>query len=323
MGAYIFLGPELGKKQEAVDSVKKNLKGAEEFVYYAYETPVSTIANTLQNNSLFADSRVVTVKNAEAIKKKDEIDLIVSCIKELDSNTVLILLSDENRLAAGLDDSVPKANRQIFYEMFEKDKAAWLRGFFKNEGFSVDSDCIDTILEMVENNTAALKSECSRLISFLKGSSNQGGEITADDAEKWLSRNREESVSSLFSRVAAGDISKSLESAAIMLATKERDKSARAIFIGLAWRFRKLYDYLSLVERGEAGNFNELKKIGLSAPKIRDDYIAAARRYNYDSVEACLALTTEYDVLVHSPAAAFEDILMDRYILAVIKASKV
>jgi DNA polymerase-3 subunit delta len=319
MGAYIFLGPELGKKQEAVDSVKSKCKDAEEFTYYAYETPVSTIANTLQNNSLFADSRIVIVKNAEALKKKDEIDVIVSCIDELDTNTVLILMSDENKLAAGLDDSVPKANRQVFYEMFEKDKAAWLYSFFKNEGFSIDSGCVNTILELVENNTAALKRECSRLVSFLP----KGSEITIEDIEKWLSHNREETVSNLFSRIAAGDISKSLESAAVMLATKDRDKSAQSIFAGLAWRFRKLFDYLSLLERGEAGNFTELKKIGLSAPKVKDDYINAGRRYSYEAVEACLALTAEYDTLMRSPAAVFEDILMTRYILAIIKTAKV
>jgi DNA polymerase-3 subunit delta len=331
MGAYIFLGPELGKKQDAVDSVKKKYPGAEEHVFYAGEISASAIADTVQNHSLFAESRIVIIKNAENFsgKKKDDIEILVSCIKNIENNTAaacsavacsavacnaLILLSDETKITAALEDSVPKANKQIFYEMFEREKSEWLRGFFKREGFDIDNDCIDIILELVENNTAALKKECSGLISFLP----KGKKITASDIEKWLSHNREESASTLFSRIAAGNLGKSLESTAVMLAAKE---SAVGILAGLAWRFRKLYDYLSLLEKGEANNSLELRKAGLSVPKIKDDYAAASRRYNADAVEKCLALTAEYDILLRSPAAALENILMDRYVVTLINSA--
>ncbi|MDR0442206.1 MAG: DNA polymerase III subunit delta [Treponema sp.] len=313
MGAYIFLGPELGKKQDAVKAVREKLPGAEESVFYSGETSVSAIADTLQNHALFAESRLVIVKNAELIKQKDDIELLASCIKKMEENTSLILLSDEIRIAAGLDNAVPAANRQVFYELFEREKAEWLRSFFRREGFNIEKEGIDTILEMVENNTEALKRECSRLIYFLS----KDRPVKAEDIEKWLSHNREESAFTLFSRIAAGDLSKALESIAAMLAAKE---SAQSVLAGLAWCFRKLGDYLALLETGEVNNF-ELKKIGLSAPKARDDYAAAARRYNADNVEACLALTAECDILLRSPVAALESLLMDRYILAVVKTA--
>ena len=312
MGAYIFLGPELGKKQNAIDAVKKNFPNAEESVFYSGETPASTITDTLQNHSLFSESRIVIVKNAELIKKKEDVDFFVSCIKNMEKNTALILLSDEIKLAAGLDDAVPKDRRQIFYEMFEREKSEWLASFFSREGFNIDRDCIAAILEMVENNTEALKRECSRLIYFLP----KDRPVKPEDIEKWLSHNREESAFTLFSRIASGDLSKALESTAVMLAAKE---SAQSILAGLAWCFRKLGDYISLLETGEVNNF-ELKKIGLSAPKARDDYTAAARRYSAEAVEACLALTAQYDILLRSPVAALENLLMDRYILALINA---
>jgi len=315
MNAFIYLGPELGRKQDAVDSVKKNFPDAEEHVFYAGETAASLIADTLQNHSLFAESRIVIIKNAEAIKKKDDIELLVSCIKNIEQNTALILLSDENRLATGLEDAVTKANKQVFYELFEREKTEWLRQFFRREGFNIDNNCIDIILEMVENNTAAMKRECSRLIGFLQGSLPKDRQILPQDIEKWLSHNREESPFTLFSRIAAGDISKALESLAVMSAAKE---SAQGILAGLAWQFRKLGAYLSLAGKGETNNYAELKKLGLSAPKVKEDFAAAARRYNADAVEACLALTAEYDILLRSTASALENILMDRYILAII-----
>jgi DNA polymerase-3 subunit delta len=318
MNAYIFLGPEQGKKQDAVSSVRKKFTGAEEFTFYPCETPVSTIVNILQNHSLFAETRLIIVKNAETIKKKDEVELLVSCIKNLEDGTALILLSDETRLAAGLDDAVPNINRQVFYELFEREKTEWLRQFFSREGFTIDMDGITAVLEMVENNTEALKRECSRLVFFLRrNEALKNKTVTAADIEEWLSHNREESAFTLFSRIAAGDLSKALESAAVMLAAKE---SSQSILAGLAWCFRKLGDYLSLLETGEVSSF-ELKKIGLSVPKTKDDYTAAARRYNTDAVEKCLALTAEYDILLRSPAAALESLLIDRYILAIFKTA--
>jgi len=312
MGAYIFLGPELGKKQDAVDAVRKKYPDAEESIFYAGETPVSTITDIFQNISLFAESRIVIVKNAELIKKKDDVDYLASCIKGVEEPSALILLSDEIKLAASLDDAVPKANKQVFYEMFEREKSEWVRQFFTREEFNIDNDSIAAILELVENNTASLKNECSRLIGFLPKDS----PVNPEDIEKWLSHNREESAFTLFSRIACGDLSKALESVSVMLAAKE---SAQGILAGLAWCFRKLGDYLALLEtHGEANNF-ELKKIGLSSPKARDDYAAAGRRYSIEDAETCLALTAEYDILLRSPVAALENILMERYILTLVK----
>ena len=314
-GAYLFLGPELGKKQDAIDEIRKGCTGAEETVFYAGETPAGRIASAIQNHSLFAESRLFLIKSAEQIKKKDETDLIAACIKDLDADTALILISDETKLAAGLDNAVPKENRRIFYELFESEKSEWVRSFFRREGFSIDSGGVDTILEMVENNTEALRRECSRLMLFLHKPVVPGGlpPVRAADVEQWLSHSRQESAFTLFSRIAAGDLSIALESLHTLLAARE---SAQSILAGLAWCFRKLRDYLALLETGEVNSF-ELKKIGLSAPKARDDYAAAARRYSAAGADTCLALTAEYDILLRSSGAALEPVLMDRYLLKI------
>ena len=312
-GAYIFLGPEIGKKQDAIAEIKNkcavNGSPPEETVFYAGETPLVDIANAAQNHSLFAESRLFMVKNAEQIKKKEDVTLIASCMRELEPGTVLILISDEFKLAAGLDDCVSKENRRVFYELFENEKSEWLRSFFRREGYRIDPDGIDVILEMVENNTDALRRECSRLTLFLP----KDRPASATDVEKWLAHNREESAFTLFSRIAAGDTSKAVESLHTLLAAKE---SAQGVLATLAWCFRKLRGYLALLKNGEPNNF-ELKKIGLSSPKARDDYASASRRYQAAAVDACLALTAEYDILTRASGTALEAVLMDVYLLKI------
>jgi len=316
--AYIFLGPEIGKKQDAIEDIRKKFaKGGslDEFSFYASETPALKIAEAVQNHSLFAQSRLFIVKNADQFKKKDEISLIASCMEELESDSVMILVSDEFKLAAGLDNCCPSANRKIFYEMFENQKTEWVQSFFRREGRSITSDGVDLILEMVENNTDALRRECSRLMLFLP----KDRPIEAEDIEKWLSHNREESAFTLFSRIATGDAPKAIETLHTLLAAKE---SPIAILAALASCFRKLRSYLVLFREGKADNSFELKKIGLSHPKAKSDYTLASRRYNAVAVDACLALTAEYDILTRSSGAALESVLMDTYVLKVMGRAK-
>jgi DNA polymerase-3 subunit delta len=263
----------------------------------------------VQNHSLFAQSRLFIVNNAEEISKEKDIALIASCIQTLESDTALLFLSDEIRLASSLDNLCPRENRIIFYELFENEKNKWVASFFSRAGYKIEPDGIDTILEMVENSTDILKNECSRIMFFLS----KDRPITAQDIEQWLSHNREESVYTLFSRIAAGDKTKSVESLHTLLGTKEK---AQSILAGLGRCFNRLRDYIALAAQGQP-SFPDLKKIGITSPKAQDDYKAAARRYNYEAASACIALTAEYEILTRSSETAFEPVLMDVYLLKV------
>ena len=325
--AYIYLGPEQGQKQTAIEEIRKNLFGTaarEEKIFYAGETPASAIAFEIQNQSLFAQSRLFLIKNAELINKKDEIDVLARCINELEAGTVLILLSEENRVAANLDALVPKENRRIFYELFEREKNEWVRNFFGQQGFKIGPDAIETVLELVENNTEALQRECLRLMLFLRDPQKlrQEQTVSAEEVEQWLSHSREESAFTLFSRIAAGDFSKALESLRAILAEKKfQERTIQITLAGIASCFRKLKAYHELLETGGANSF-ELKKIGISAPRVRDDYFAAGRRYNADAADACLALTAEYDLLIRSMGSALESVLLDAYLLKIYRLGK-
>ena len=313
--SWLFLGPEIGEKQAAIDQIRgqirKNISGRGEFeetVFYAGETAVSVMVSAMRNGSLFADSQLFCVKCAEGIKKKEDIDLLSSCLESQASNTFVILISEETSIARALEKAIPPANKRIFWELSDSRKAEWVETFFRREGFKIRKEGIETILELVENNTDALKRECSRLTIFL----DKDREITGEEAEKWLSHTREESAFTLFSRIAAGDFSRSLESARMLLAAKE---APPAIFAALASCYRKLIGYIAIKESG--GSEDDYRKIGVSSPGAKRDYSAAGRRYTSATAEDCLALTAEYDMLFRSSLSFPEQILMDRYLFKI------
>jgi DNA polymerase-3 subunit delta len=319
---YLFLGPELGEKQDAIEEIRRNLRGdggsggvpgnsPEENSFYAGETGVSGMVSILRNGSLFSEKRLFFIKNAEVLKKKEELDLLAAYLESPQTDTTLILISDAVGIDKRLEKIIPPEQKRIFYEYFEDRKTEWVSSFFRRRGYTIDEDGIETILELVENNTDALKRECSRLMFFL----GKDRRVTGAEVEKWLSHTREESAFTLFSRIAAGDLPRSLETLHSLLDARE---PPQAIFAGLAWCFRKLRDYLTLVNSGRTGEF-ELRKIGLVHPKARNDYTLAARQF--PQAGPCLSLIAEFDILIRGSGASWEGILMDVFLYKLIAGS--
>jgi DNA polymerase-3 subunit delta len=312
---YLFAGPEIGEKADETARIRSALRekyGAslEETTFYALETQMGEMAGIMLNGSLFAAARLFIIKNAEAVKKKEDVKMLSSVLENLDGGTTAILLSDEN----GIDRTLEKAaggNKKIFWEMFESRKREWLHNFFRREGFTITGEAVDTILEMVENNTDALRSQCRNLFLFC----DKTRPVTAADVERLLSHTRSESTFTLFSAIASGNTEQSLEILHALLDAKE---SSVSIFAGLLWCWHKLRDYKALLESGPANDF-ELKKMGLSSPKVRQDYINAARRYGMDEVNRCITLTAETDMRIRMNGAVLERLALEWYVYKVAK----
>ena len=302
VNCYLFLGPELGEKSDALKALRRKLPAdTEETSFYAGETPLEDIVSVIRNGSLFSEERFIIIKNAEVIKKKDETELLASCIKHLENCTILVLISEETRLDKRIEEAVPKENKTIFWELFENKKNEWLSAFFRREGCRIDESGIRTILEMVENNTDALSRECSRMILFL-GKENT---ITGEDVERCLSHTREESAFTLFAAIARGNLPLSLEITRSLSASRQ---SFQAITGTLAWCFRRLRDFLAL----KSTNDIELKKIGITTSRARADYSEAARRWPRSN--GALALIGEYEYMLRSSGTAWEEILLDKLV---------
>ena len=311
----LFLGPEIGERQDALQALRETMEKAagaapEEHLFYAGESSAGEMVSVLRNGSLFSDARLVVVKNADVLKKKEDVELLAAYAANPQDDTTLVFLSDETSVDKRLEQVIPKDNKRIFWELFENRKTEWLQSFFRRQGFSITQDGMDAILELVENNTEALKRECTRLTLFLDPKS----PITEAAVEGCLSHTREESAFTLFSRIAEGDLAKSVEILRTLLAARE---SPQAIIAGLVWCYRKLLDYHNLLESAQANDF-ELKKIGMGSKKAQRDYFKAAERYTCRQARAGLALLADFDIRLRSAGSGLEDILMDMLLYSLI-----
>jgi DNA polymerase-3 subunit delta len=320
---FLFLGPELGEKNDAVNAIREKIRKTsgsppEETRFYAGEKPFGEILSVLLNGSLFADTRLILIKNAEVITKKADIEGLAQYVASPQNGTTLIVIADSTKVENGVEKLFTRDNKKIFWEMFEESKERWLLNFFRKEGFSITPDALATMLQMVENNTQALREEGARIVLFLKtgNAGEQHNTITEELLLKTLSHSKQENVFSLFSALAKGDITRSIESEHSLLAGGD---SPQAIFAALASSFRKYRDYCALQNSNTAINDFELKKLGINFFN-KKDFIAAHRLYG-DVADACLSLIAEYDIKTRSNFA-LGGILMDVFIYKIIALKK-
>ena len=163
---YLFLGQEIGERNDEIQKIKASLKKKvgelDEYKFYATETKIQEVVNLLLNESLFASARFIVFYGAELLKKKEDLEVLTGWIKSATPSSVLILVSEENSCDKKLENLIPKENKKIFWEMFENRKEQWLFDFFKKNSYSLTDEANSLILDMIENNTESLKTECSR-----------------------------------------------------------------------------------------------------------------------------------------------------------------
>ena len=307
---YLYTGPEFGKRNEAVDAVKaahkKQFGVIDEHSFYLLETPLSEVMTILQSGTLFSDGVCIVCRNAELIKKKDEIQMISDWLDNPEPSAVLVLVSDEISVDSKLEKLVPSANRKKFWEMFESDKLPWVTSYFSKNGYRIGQGAAKLILELIENNTQSLAAECSRFFVLFP----KEHEITEADVDSVLTHSREENAFSLFRELAnSADpapvrLEKGLQILQKIRLSKEN--SSVMIIAGLASCFRKLEDWH---RKGEQA---------IPQQMLQKQYRSAAKVWTMGQTAAVLAVLASTDMEIRSGGTQMEDVLLQKMIYEIV-----
>ncbi len=320
--AFLLTGPEFGEKNDYIEEIKSSLikkfGSVEQYLFYASETPAFEFMSILQNESLFSEANFVLVKNAESLKKKEEVQIVADWVKSPSSgNSVLVLVSDEISVDSKIEKAFPPANKKIFWEMYEDKKLPWLKSFFSKNGYSLTDEAGSLILELIENNTAALKNECSRFfVCFPKGT-----QITEDEVDQILTHTREENAFSLFEVIVNSKFQKNERFAkALEILEKIRlskENSSVLIIAALSSCFRKVVLFHTLQSSNQTDDFN-LKINGFSSAKIKKQYSSAAKVYSRGQAVGILSILAETDMNIRASGTFLEDVYLKKMLYEII-----
>lgn len=305
---YLFTGPEFGERNEQAAAVKqaqkKQFGDVDEYLLYASDAKLEDIVAKLQTESLFDPATCIVLRQAELVKKKEEIALLASWLKSVESkpkeeqsSSVLILVSDEISVDSKLSKLVPKENQRIFWELTGARLEEWLRNYFRKNGYVIEQAALEEMLELVDGNTEALKSESARFFVLFE----KGYVITEDDVDKLLVHNRDENAFTLFNALAdsSENASRRFENSLEILEKILLSKANNTVMLiaGLSSCFRKLELWHSI----HNGNYNpDLKANGFTSKKQIAQYTKASQIWNLNQAATIVALISKTDMELRS-----------------------
>ena len=116
----------------------------------------------LRNQTLFSAHRLVILANAEEVRKAEDVAALVEYAGSPSSDATLLIVSSgfASEIDRKIVAAIPKDAQKIFWELFENQKQGWITSFFQKKKIAIDTEAVEYILDMVENNTRDMRSEC-------------------------------------------------------------------------------------------------------------------------------------------------------------------
>jgi DNA polymerase III subunit delta len=315
---YLLLGPENGQKSDFIADLKKRITAAakeapEEHRYYPFKAEYRDLVAVLRNTSLFSRHRLVILNQAHEVKTRADVDILTEYCSRPADDATFVMVSDLYQIDRRIAATVPKDNKKVFWELFENQKRAWISSFFQKASLSIDTDAVELILELVENDTQDLKQECERLALFLADAQR----ITVDNVEELTYHSKSESVFTLFDRMAQGDFPASLEILQSIKLSGEGDPAK--IFGGLVWQIRRLLGMRRLIDKGH-GAEDALRKLNIRGKKNQRTYSQGCSNFDTPSLERILSLVASYESAIRTGKSDLHDTYLQKFIFdAVVK----
>lgn len=314
----LFLGPEEGDKHDAIQELRTALKQrhgdeVEEYSFYAFETPAEHVTGILQNGSLFGSATFIRYRSIEHLKKKDDVAALVAYARQPVGETILVLESGETSAQRDLEKAVGPRHKKIFWEMFDNQKQGWLHGYFRRHNVQIESDAVELMLELVQNNTMDLRQEANRLIAFV------GDRITVDDVDRYIYHAKEENVFTLYDAIVAKDLDHALDILQKILVSSD----AVQVLGGLAWQLERLYAMQALKSSGVSDGkiFEELARVTgqrINSKRAQKSLRTAAAAYPFEDCQAIKILAGDIDALLRSLPTAMHRFILESFLYSVI-----
>jgi DNA polymerase-3 subunit delta len=318
---YLLLGPEIGEKEKYIEKIyaaleKEKGRKPEVFKFFPYDTNIGDVIALLRNGMLFSDHKVVVLENIDDFKSGD-LKEISEYLGNPSAVSTLILCSDQVKIRDNrLEKIIPAANQKIFWEMFENQKKGWIVNYFKKYGIGLEDEAAQFIVEMVENNTKDLQSECERLALFFPKNS----VIKYSDIENFIYHSKEENVFTLADSIMGRDFPGAVEILQKILLSREEDPVR--IINGILWQVRLLLSYENLLDEGYHADevFSRLKIKGKRRQKV---LVQGKGNYAKKELEQIIMLTAQFEVLLKSMNVELHSLLLEYFLyLIIVRADK-
>lgn len=291
-GVIMFSG-DRGLVERMVDETVDALAGPEErelivAVLHADEVDERRLLTEVRTLPMFADRRIVVVRQAQKFIIKDKKSPFAAYIEEPVDSTLLLLSAPDADKRKRLYTLVKKHGIVVHCQKLNRKSApAFVRAEVEAAGKRIDQSAVNALVEMVGTDAALLANEVRNLVGFV----GDRDAITEEDVLAMTANLREENIFNLTEAIAARNVG-------LALATMEQlfNENAEPIYIlsMIDWLLRRLYGALMAVEEGAAPQ--KAAEMAGVPPYFRKKFVGQMGRFSISEIVHLLDLLLDTDI---------------------------
>jgi DNA polymerase-3 subunit delta len=256
-------------------------------IFYGKDADWSSVVNACMRYPMFAEKQVVILKEAQQMR---DIEKLESYIDNPLSSTIFVVSFKEkkvdgrSKLAKTLKS---KGEMLSTKKMYDSQLPEWVNQMVASHQLTIATKALHLLVDHIGNDLSRLQNEVEKLAVNLAGRKN----ITEDDIEKYIGVSKDFNVFELQDALGKRDLAKTIR---IIHYFEANPKAApiQMILPALYNYFSKvfmLYSLPNITEQSAAA------ALGVN-PFFVKEYIATARRYDYEGIEKVLLLLHQYNL---------------------------
>lgn len=256
-------------------------------IFYGKDASWIDVVNACKRYPMFSERQVVILKEAQQMR---DIDKLEPYIEHPLSSTIFVVSYKEkkvdgrSKLAKTLKD---KGEMLTTKKMYDNQLPDWTNDLIQSKGRTISQKALMLLVDHIGNDLSRINNEVDKVLVNLGERNN----ITEDDIEKYVGVSKEYNPFELQSALAAKDLARAMK----IIQYFEANPKAAPIQLILPTLYNLFSKTYMIFGQSAKDDKTIAANIGVN-PFFAKDYLATARNYGYQGVEAALLLLHQYNL---------------------------
>lgn len=273
--------------------------------YYAQEVDPSTLRDAVETLPMMARSRVIVLKDADAMSDKAWESLSPLFEAPVETSTFICIGTKIDKRKKFFKRFIENGVVVEFKRPYDNQIPDWIRQIAAQNGLSLSNACVDLIHQLVGSNLQDLANEIKKLAEY----SGAKKTVSEEEVVKLVSHSRIDSVFDLTDAIATNDLARALNCLVNLLDHGQSE-------VGILALISRHVRILKLINDGlkEGLSGQRLSSRAGVAPYFLKSYVDQARTWNERKIEKTFQALLDTDrALKSSPVASH--IWLENFIL--------
>ena len=255
-------------------------------LFYANDSDINTIRDTVETLPVFAANRLIILKNAHELKDSELIQLEPLLENPVESSVLVIFAEKIDKRKKAIKILLDKAHCVEFKKPYDNQLPQWISHLCQNLDLRISTEAIHRLHRLVGNNLTELDNQIQKIQQFISGRKN----IELADVNAVVSFSREESIFDFTKAIGQKDRVKALEQLVSLL---DQGQNEVGIVSLLARHVRLLVTVRHGMDQGIGGA--KLASLAQVPSYFIESYCDQARVWPVRKLEEALIVLHETD----------------------------